>query len=107
MHETTTQIAPTLVHYLWLIPALPAAGVLFNAFLGARTKRAASCVAPAVVGGAFIAGCYAFTQLLQLPPGGVLAERLWPWITAGSLQVDVGLRIDALSAVMVLVVSGV
>ncbi len=96
--------AATHVSYLWLIPALPALGVLFNIFLGPRLgKGAVSVVAPGVVGGAFIVGCYAF---MQLHDGG-LVQNVYPWIHAGTLQVDVNFRIDALSAVMVLIVSGV
>ncbi len=33
--------------------------------------------------------------------------QLWPWIVAGSFHVELGLRLDALSAVMTLVVTGV
>jgi NADH-quinone oxidoreductase subunit L len=106
MHEAAT--AATQVNFLWLIPAFPALGVLFNAFIGNRTgKRPVSLVAPGVVGAAFITGCYAFAQILSLPPGGALVQRVWPWIWAGTLHVDVAFRIDALSAVMVLIVSGV
>ena len=52
-------------------------------------------------------------QLLRLraalgpPPGGALAQSVYPWITAGTLQVDVAFRVDPLSAVMMLIVSGV
>jgi NADH-quinone oxidoreductase subunit L len=100
--------AATTVSYLWLIPALPALGVLFNVFLGPRLgKGAVSLVAPGVVGAAFIVGCYAFMQLLSLPHGGALAQNVYPWIHAGTLHVDVALRLDALTAVMVLIVSGV
>ncbi len=103
MHGAVTEVT-----FLWLIPALPALGVLFNAFLGARAgKGAVSLIAPGVVGAAFLVGCAAFLQVLRLPHGSALAQRLWPWITAGTLQVDIALRIDALSAVMVLIVSGV
>ena len=102
MHETATHVT-----FLWLIPTLPALGMLFNLFIGPRAKGAVSVVAPAVVGAAFVVGCYAFMSLLGLPHGSALTQRLWPWITAGTLQVDVALRIDALSAVMVLIVSGV
>ncbi len=98
----------TSVGFLWLIPCLPAIGVVFNAFLGRRAgKTAVSLVAPGVVGAAGVVGCAAFQQLLHLPAGAALTQRLYPWITAGTLQVDVAFRIDALSAVMVLVVSGV
>lgn len=100
--------AATAVNFLWLIPALPALGVLFNAFLGARTgQRVVSIVAPGVVGAAFVVAGYAFVQLIRLPHGAALTQRLYPWITSGTLQVDVAFRIDALAAVMVLIVSGV
>jgi NADH-quinone oxidoreductase subunit L len=103
MHETATAVS-----FLWLIPALPTIGVLFNGFCGARAgKGAVSVVGPGVVGAAFIVGCYAFYRLVSLPAGSALTERLYPWITAGTLQVDVAFRIDALSAIMVAVVSGV
>ena len=36
-----------------------------------------------------------------------LATTLWTWIEAGSFRVDIALHFDALTAVMVLVVSGV
>jgi NADH-quinone oxidoreductase subunit L len=98
----------TAVSFLWLIPALPALGVLFNAFLGGRTgKGAVSLIAPGVVGAAFVVGCFGFLQLLNQPHGTTLEQHLWPWITAGTLQVDVAFKIDALSAIMVLIVSGV
>jgi NADH-quinone oxidoreductase subunit L len=104
MHEAAT----IQVNFLWLIPVFPALGVLFNAFIGPRAgKRAISLVGPGVVGAAFLTGCYAFVRLLSLPPGSALVQRVYPWITAGTLQVDVAFRIDALSAVMVLIVSGV
>src|SRR5882724_786975 len=103
MHDPATP-----ANFLWLIPALPALGVLFNAFVGRRAgEGAVSVIGPGVVGTAFIGACVAFAQLLNLPHGAALTQRLWPWITAGTLQVDVALRIDALSAVMVLIVSGV
>jgi NADH-quinone oxidoreductase subunit L len=108
MHEAVTQVAATPVAFLWLIPALPALGVLFNLFVGPRAgTRAVSVVAPGVVGVAFAVASYAFARLLAEPAGGALSQHLYPWITAGSLQVDIALRVDALAAVMVLVVTGV
>jgi NADH-quinone oxidoreductase subunit L len=108
MHPAATSGTATAVSFLWLIPALPAVGVLFNAFFGARAgKRAVSLVGPGVIGAAFAVVCYTVARLMQLPAGAALAQDLYPWITAGSLQVHVAFRIDALSAVMIMVVSGV
>jgi NADH-quinone oxidoreductase subunit L len=100
--------AVTPVQFLWLIPALPALGVLFNLFVGPRTGRGAvNFVSPAVVGVAFAVSCYTFSRLLGLPHGAALVQDVYPWITAGALQVHVAFHIDALSAVMILVVTGV
>ena len=108
MHPAALQTTTTAVGFLWLIPVLPALGVLFNLFLGGRAgKRAVSLVAPGVIGAAFVVVCYSLVRLLQLPPGAALVQDLYPWITAGDLQVHVAFRIDALTAIMVAVVSGV
>lgn len=94
--------------YLWLIPALPALGVLFHLFVGRRAgKGAVGIVAPGVVGAAFVVALAAFWQLCSLPAGSALVQNVYPWIHAGSLQIDVAFRIDALSGLMVLIVTGV
>jgi NADH-quinone oxidoreductase subunit L len=100
--------AATPVEFLWLIPVLPALGVLFNLFVGPRAGRGAvNFVSPAVVGVAFAVVCYTFARVLVLPHGAALEQVVYPWITAGMLQVHVAFRIDALSAVMILIVTGV
>jgi NADH-quinone oxidoreductase subunit L len=98
----------TAVQFLWLIPALPALGVLFNLFAGPRVgRRAVNFVSPAVVGAAFALACYTFMRLLGLPHGAALVQDVYPWITAGALEVHVAFHIDALSGVMILIVTGV
>src|SRR3990172_12644472 len=101
MHHEAMAGAPAAVHFLWLIPALPLLGTLFNVFLGRRAgRRAVGLIAPGVVGAAFLVACYAIVQLVRLPPGAALLDTAWPWITAGTLQVDGGVRLGALFAVM-------
>lgn len=102
MHETIT------AHYLWLIPALPLLGVVLNATLGDRIGRGfVSLVAPGAVLGAFGVSLAAFATLLNQPAGSALVDHVYPWIHAGTLQIDVAFRVDALTAVMILVVTGV
>jgi NADH-quinone oxidoreductase subunit L len=108
MHEAATHTTALAVSYLWLIPALPALGVLFNLFLGPRLgKGAVSLVAPGVVLGAFCVSAYSFLQVLGGSTGVALEQTLWPWIHVGALQVDVAFRVDALSATMIMIVTGV
>jgi NADH-quinone oxidoreductase subunit L len=93
---------------LALILLFPALGVVFNLFLGARLGRGAvNVVGPGVMFVAFAIASWAFAAVLAMPPGSALHFTLWPWIEAGRFHVDFGLRVDALSAVMVMVVTGV
>jgi NADH-quinone oxidoreductase subunit L len=93
---------------LGLILLFPALGVLFNLFLGQRAGRGAvNLVGPGVVFVAFAVTLWGFVTLLGLPPGASLQCKLWPWIVAGSFHIELGLRLDALSAVMTLIVTGV
>ncbi|MGD0118895.1 MAG: NADH-quinone oxidoreductase subunit L [Candidatus Binatus sp.] len=93
---------------LALILVFPALGVVFNLFFGWRLGRGAvNLVGPGVMFAAFGVATWAFFTLLAMPPGGALAMPLWGWIEAGRFHTDLGLRVDALSGVMVMIVSGV
>ncbi|MGD0288388.1 MAG: NADH-quinone oxidoreductase subunit L [Candidatus Binataceae bacterium] len=93
---------------LGLILLFPALGVLFNLFWGRRAGRAAvNVVGVGVIFLAFAVTLWGAIALIGLPPGASLQCSLWPWIAAGSFHVEFGLRLDALSAVMTLVVTGV
>jgi NADH-quinone oxidoreductase subunit L len=93
---------------LALILVFPALGVLFNLFFGWRLGRGAvNVVGPGVMFAAFGVATWAFLTVLAMPPGGALAMHLWGWIEAGHFHTDLGLRVDALSAVMVMIVTGV
>ena len=91
----------------WIV-LFPLLGVLFHAFVAPRLgRRSSSIVGPAVVGFAFAVAVGAFWRLLGLEEGGALVDRLFPWIEVGHVKVAMGLRFDALSAVMTLIVTGV
>jgi NADH-quinone oxidoreductase subunit L len=93
---------------LALILLFPALGVLFNLFVGNRAgRKAVFFVGPAVMFAAFAIACWAFYEILLLPRGSALGFTLWPWITAGQFHTDIGLRVDSLSGVMVMIVTGV
>ena len=104
---------------LALIPLFPAAGALINGLLGRRCSRLCiSTVACGVVGVSFLLSLGAFVQLLGRPEGQRLVEQeLFTWIPAGAGElssgsisqflVQWGYQLDPLSAVMILVVTGV
>jgi NADH-quinone oxidoreductase subunit L len=62
---------------------------------------------PAAVAASFVTAVVAVRRLLLLPPGAALVDHVYRWMDVGNLHVDVALRLDALTAVMVLVVTGV
>jgi NADH-quinone oxidoreductase subunit L len=93
---------------LALILLFPAFGVVFNLFFGNRLGRGAvNLVGPGVMFVAFGVATWAFLKLLAMPPGSALAMPLWGWIESGPFHVEFGLRVDALSGVMVMIVTGV
>ncbi len=88
----------TVLPYLWLVPALPLAGCAVNGALAllAPDKKRLFTVAAAVV-----------LELARSHPEAPLVFRYWPWLPVGALRVDVAFQLDQLSAVMLLVVTGV
>ena len=95
--------------YLFLVPILPLAGFLINGLLLGRLPRpVVSFVACVPVGLSFLLSVLLFFGLKGLPPDArVIEQVLFPWIYSGSFLANIGFLLDPLSAVMILVVSGV
>jgi NADH-quinone oxidoreductase subunit L len=104
---------------IWLIPLLPAVGAAINGLVGIRwfSRTLAGVVACAAMAGALGLATFAFGDLLARPAGArVYDVVLGTWIppmplaTAsgiGTFTVPWSIRLDPLSAVMLLVVTGV
>ncbi len=86
---------------LWLVPALPLVGFLLCLFLGRRLGKA--FVSAVGVGSVGLATAVAGIRLVPYATGdgSPVVEILAPWIRAGGLSVDLSLRLDPLSALMV------
>jgi len=91
----------------WIL-VLPLAGVLL-CLAGSVSGRRQLAVAagPAVVFVAFLLSLAAVWELQSLPPDGALVDRVFTWIEASPFRVDVALRVDHLSSVMILIITGV
>src|SRR6266508_795678 len=89
---------------VWLIPLFPLAGALANALFGRLTGRVAHWIAVPALGLSFVASCVVFVRVLH---GETYVGQLFPWISAGSFTTAVAVQVDQLSAVMLLVVTGV
>jgi len=89
---------------LSLIPALPLLGFLINACLG---RRLAKTVSGGVACLAMLAS-FAVSVLSVLNVGTPWTEQtLYRWISSGDLQIALQFRLDHLSSLMILVVTGI
>src|SRR6266851_1756684 len=96
--------------FVALAQARPLVGFALNGTLALAApgaKRTVSLVGVGVLVLAFLAAALAVAEFAALGPAAPLVFRYWEWLPVGDLQVDVALQLDQLSAVMILVVTGV
>jgi NADH-quinone oxidoreductase subunit L len=98
-----------MLDYLWLIPLFPLLGSVINGLWRRDvSETAAGYIACGAVGLAFLSALMAFLALLRLPPDQRVVEIvLYEWVTSGKFEAAMGLLLDPLSALMILVVTGV
>ena len=92
---------------LALIFLLPFVGFLVNAFFGrVLPKSISGTLACVAIGGSFVISVMA---VLALVNSGQLTieQNLFMWLPSGDLQVPFALRLDSLSSVMILVITGI
>jgi NADH-quinone oxidoreductase subunit L len=89
-------------HWLGWIPGLPLAGFAALTLFGGWLSRRA--IATVAISTTALSAVLALAAAVSYP-GQPVTQSLWSFLRVGELQVDVGLRLDALSAVMTLVVA--
>ena len=96
-----------MLEFLWLIPALPFAGFLVLALTGRRLSRGG--IAAVGVGSVGLSCIVAFAVAAgfigKALPGHFYVQRLWPWLSVGGFNPEISLYLDALSLVMMMVVT--
>jgi NADH-quinone oxidoreductase subunit L len=108
------------MRYIWLIPLLPAAGAAVNGLVGIRSfsRKTAGALACTMMLAALGLSLFAFWQLLALPlEARAFDVTVAQWIpsiplqlrggTIGTFQIPWGFRLDPLSGMMLLVVTGI
>ncbi len=104
---------PVAIAALRWIVLLPLAGAAINLLAGAWLqrrfgRRIISAIGCGVVIAAFILGVRATIALTALAPDSrFMLDDLWRWLEVGGLRLDIAFWLDPLSAVMVLIVTGV
>lgn len=92
----------------WLLFVLPGLGALVLFVLGRKANAWGHLLGCLTVVGAFVVGLMIFLQTMGAPPGQRTTElSLYHWVPLNALQVDFGLRLDPLSLMFVLLITGV
>jgi NADH-quinone oxidoreductase subunit L len=87
-----------------LIPLLPLTAFLILGLAGRHINARAHLVAvPAVM----LSLALSMGAFLEVASGSVISLPLYTWLTSGTLDIHIGLHIDRLTAVMLLLVTGV
>jgi NADH-quinone oxidoreductase subunit L len=98
-----------MADYIWLIPFFPALGFIINSSCGGKlSKTVVAWIACLALLFSFLTSLTIFFQFLDLPATARVFEKdIYTWISSGEFKVPIGFRIDALSIIMCLVVTGV
>jgi NADH-quinone oxidoreductase subunit L len=94
---------------LLLIPFLPFLGFLLNVGVGRRlSKRASGSIACGAMAVSLAVSVVAVWGLVALPVASrVVTQSVFAWITSGRFNASFALRLDPLSALMILIVTGI
>jgi NADH-quinone oxidoreductase subunit L len=106
---TAAALAPAVTApALWLIPALPLLGAAILLLLGRRANAWGHLLGCGTALAAFAVAAWQFAAMAGREAGDRAAgQTLFTWVSVGDLTVDFGLRLDELSMVFVLLVTGV
>src|SRR5437762_7996283 len=91
----------------WLLIAIPLASAAVLLLLGRRADRWGHWLGVASVGVAFVLGLVYFISLHDLVDTRAADLKLFDFIDVGSLRIGFGLLFDPLSAIFVLLITGV
>lgn len=100
-----------MAEFVWLIIAIPLVGFLINGLLGLSSegyRKQKSVIGWLATISVFVPFLIAFQIFLEMNAGSEpVVVRLFTWIEAGSFSSDIAYRVDQLSILMALVVTGV
>ena len=89
---------------VWLIPLFPLIGSLFNVLFGRAVGHKAHWISVPALLASFVTSCMVFARVWN---GETWTGDLFTWVVAGTFKTAVTAQVDQLSAVMLLVVTGV
>lgn len=98
-----------MLKLVWLVPIFPMVGFVINLFFGHKLKKSyVGYIACSAVGASLAVALTIFIAMLFTPiENREHASLLFTWIAAGIFKANVSFLADPLSAIMMLVVTGV
>ncbi|MGH2692072.1 MAG: hypothetical protein ACRDHM_06180, partial [Actinomycetota bacterium] len=102
--EAASQASSGIAGSAWLIPVIPFVSFLLISFFGRRAPLRGASIGLLAVGSSFVLSLLVFFQFV----GGAepLQESL-TWVDVGSFQIELGMNVDGLAAMMFVVVTTV
>ncbi|MGC9668224.1 NADH-quinone oxidoreductase subunit L [Planosporangium sp. 12N6] len=108
MAEAVSFASPSgVLSSFWLLIAIPLVSAAILLLLGRRADRWGHLLGVASVGVSFVLGLVYFFSLYGMDNRHGVSTNLFRFMPVGGLKVDVGLLYDPLSAVFVLLITGV
>ena len=96
---------------IWLIPLIPFIGFVVNGLMGNRAPKAITAIIGCgVVLASFVLSLFVYFEVAAARETGASGEiyvHLFDWFTVGKLQVALSFLADPLSAIMLLIITGV
>src|SRR5690554_4195632 len=100
-----------MIDLIWLIPLFPLAGFLVNGIgRNVLPKPLVGLLGSGTVLVSFLLSCSVFAKVYaarQADEPAAFTQSIFEWITAGSLHVSLSFLVDPLSAIMLLIVTGI
>ena len=96
-----------MLHFLWLVVALPFASAIVLALFGSRLSRGivAFLGAGSIGLAAVVSILIGFSFLSSPPPANAYTQHLWTWMSTGGFQPEIAFYLDPVSLLMLLVVT--
>ncbi|MET7398299.1 NADH-quinone oxidoreductase subunit L [Dactylosporangium sp. NPDC005572] len=107
VEEITYSVATGWLGSFWLLPTIPLASAAILLLLGKRADRWGHWLGVLSVAASFVLGLTYFFALRGLENRNGVEIKLWNYIGVGDFHVDLGLLFDPLSAMFVLLITGV
>lgn len=99
-------VRPEIMQHLWLIPALPFLGFLLNGVFGRRASK--TFVNTVAIGSVLLSFLWVLKTLISLGDmSAAYSEHYYTWIQSGDFHAGCDFAVDRLTAIMLLVVTGV